>query len=54
MKGDTFTKPNKKMFDAMSIAEVGDAVYDEDPTTNSELFKKRKITSFFFFNLPLI
>jgi hypothetical protein len=28
------------MFEAMSIAEVGDAVYDEDPTTNSRLFRK--------------
>jgi threonine aldolase len=54
LKGDTFTKPNKKMFDAMSIAEVGDAVYDEDPTTNSELLRKEKLLVFFFFNLPLI
>ena len=35
LRSDTFTKPSKKMQVAMSNAEVGDAVYDEDPTTNS-------------------
>jgi len=34
LRSDTFTKPSKKMQVAMSNAEVGDAVYDEDPTTN--------------------
>lgn len=35
LRSDTFTKPSQKMREAMALADVGDAVYDEDPTTNS-------------------
>jgi threonine aldolase len=34
LRSDTFTKPSEAMREAMKTAEVGDAVYDEDPTTN--------------------
>ena len=33
-RSDTVTKPSAGMRRAMAAAEVGDAVYDEDPTTN--------------------
>ncbi|GAA1948181.1 low-specificity L-threonine aldolase [Brevibacterium antiquum] len=33
-RSDTVTKPSAGMRKAMADAEVGDAVYDEDPTTN--------------------
>lgn len=32
LRSDTFTKPTKKMREAMFNAEVGDDVFDEDPT----------------------
>lgn len=32
LRSDTFTKPTKEMLEEMIQAEVGDAVYDEDPT----------------------
>jgi threonine aldolase len=35
LRSDTFTKPSKKMYEAMSQAEVGDSVYNEDPTVIS-------------------
>lgn len=34
LRSDTITKPTQAMRDAMYIAEVGDDVYLEDPTTN--------------------
>lgn len=34
LRSDTVTKPSKKMLDAMHNAEVGDDVYQEDPTVN--------------------
>jgi threonine aldolase len=34
LRSDTITKPTKEMRDAMYLAEVGDDVYLEDPTTN--------------------
>ena len=34
-RSDTVTLPCKKMLNAMSIAEVGDDVYGEDPTVNA-------------------
>jgi threonine aldolase len=37
LRSDTFTKPSKKMYEAMSQAEVGDSVYNEDPTVISKL-----------------
>ena len=33
-RSDTVTTPSAGMRKAMADAEVGDAVYDEDPTTN--------------------
>ena len=35
LRSDTVTKPTKGMLQAMMIAEVGDDVYKEDPTTNA-------------------
>ena len=32
LRSDTFTKPTPKMLQEMITAEVGDAIYDEDPT----------------------
>ncbi|CAF0893776.1 unnamed protein product [Brachionus calyciflorus] len=46
LRSDTFTKPTPEMLQEMIKAEVGDAVYDEDPTVTkleervSELFGK--------------
>jgi threonine aldolase len=46
LRSDTFTKPTRAMRHAMASAEVGDDVWDEDPTTNAlqqqcaELFGK--------------
>ncbi len=34
LRSDTFTKPSKEMLEAMMSAEVGDDVFDEDPTIN--------------------
>ena len=34
LRSDTVTKPTQKMRDAMHIAEVGDDVYEDDPTIN--------------------
>lgn len=34
LRSDTFTKPSKEMLEAMIEAEVGDDVFDEDPTIN--------------------
>ena len=33
LRSDTFTKPSKEMLEAMFSAEVGDDVFEEDPTT---------------------
>lgn len=35
-RSDTFTKPTKEMREAMFNAEVGDDVFQEDPTVKSE------------------
>ena len=32
LRSDTFTKPSKGMREAMSNSEVGDSIYNEDPT----------------------
>lgn len=46
LRSDTFTKPSKGMLEAMCKAEVGDSIYDEDPTitllekTTAEFFGK--------------
>ena len=32
LRSDTFTKPSMKMLEQMILAEVGDSIYDEDPT----------------------
>lgn len=46
LRSDTFTKPSKGMREAMYNAEVGDSIYDEDPTitllekTTAEIFGK--------------
>jgi threonine aldolase len=37
LRSDTFTKPSKAMYEAMSQAEVGDSVYNEDPTVISKI-----------------
>lgn len=34
-RSDTFTKPTKKMREAIYKAEVGDDVFNEDPTVKS-------------------
>ncbi|KAJ3036751.1 Threonine aldolase [Rhizophlyctis rosea] len=34
LRSDTVTKPTRAMLEAMARAEVGDDVYDEDPTVN--------------------
>lgn len=34
LRSDTVTKPTPEMWEAMANAEVGDDVYDEDPTVN--------------------
>jgi hypothetical protein len=34
LRSDTFTKPTAEMREVIAKAEVGDAVYKEDPTTN--------------------
>ena len=36
MRSDTVTKPTPDMYKAMLNAEVGDDVYDGDPTVASE------------------
>lgn len=33
LRSDTFTKPSEKMLKAMVESQIGDASYDEDPTT---------------------
>jgi threonine aldolase len=35
LRSDTFTKPTKAMLEAMMNAQVGDDVFEEDPTTNA-------------------
>lgn len=37
LRSDTFTQPSKEMLDSMVSAEIGDSVYDEDPTVTSKL-----------------
>lgn len=37
LRSDTFTKPSKEMLQEMIIAQVGDSVYNEDPTVKSIL-----------------
>lgn len=34
LRSDTVTQPTKSMREAMYIAEVGDDVYQDDPTVN--------------------
>ncbi|MCK5663916.1 MAG: hypothetical protein KAI17_10535, partial [Thiotrichaceae bacterium] len=34
LRSDTFTKPDQAMLDAMMSAEVGDDVFEGDPTVN--------------------
>lgn len=46
LRSDTVTKPGKRMYEAMMNAEVGDDVFNEDPTVNllelkvSQMFQK--------------
>ena len=35
LRSDTLTKPSPEMREAMASAEVGDDVFDEDPTINA-------------------
>ena len=35
LRSDTISKPTQQMRDAMASAEVGDDVFEEDPTVNS-------------------
>jgi threonine aldolase len=35
LRSDTFTQPTKEMVAEMMAAEVGDSIYNEDPTMNS-------------------
>jgi hypothetical protein len=35
LRSDTFTKPSRKMREAMMNADVGDSSYNEDPTITS-------------------
>lgn len=39
LRSDTFTKPTPDMLQDMIKAEVGDSVYNEDPTIISYLIK---------------
>ncbi len=39
LRSDTFTKPTPKMLEMMFNAEVGDAIYNEDPTILSSYSK---------------
>ena len=34
LRSDTITLPTKEMFDAIAGAELGDDVFQEDPTVN--------------------
>ncbi|XP_066587919.1 L-allo-threonine aldolase [Prorops nasuta] len=43
LRSDTFTKPSKAMRQAMGDAEVGDAVFNEDPTVNELQDKVAKL-----------
>lgn len=43
LRSDTFTKPSKEMLEAMMQAEVGDDVFDEDPTINKLQEKAAKL-----------
>ena len=36
LRSDTLTKPTQRMRESMKAADVGDDVYGEDPTVNSE------------------
>lgn len=61
LRSDTISKPSKSMRKAMSLAEVGDDVFGEDPTVKSNIsimlkkiffpFLRRKI---FFFGKTLL
>ena len=42
-RSDTLTKPTKGMLDAMFSAEVGDDVFEEDPTINALEQKSAKL-----------
>lgn len=42
LRSDTFTKPTAEMLQEMVRAEVGDSVYNEDPTVISKQTKKTK------------
>lgn len=40
-RSDTFTKPTPEMLQDMIKAEVGDSVYEEDPTVISKFREKK-------------
>lgn len=44
LRSDTLTRPNKEMRKAMYIADVGDDVYEEDPTINKLQDMAAKLT----------
>ncbi len=46
LRSDTVTKPTKEMLEAMAKAEVGDDVFEEDPTVNDFQDKMAKFFSF--------
>ena len=43
LRSDTFTKPTKAMLEAMMNAEVGDDVFNEEPTVNALEEKTAKL-----------
>ena len=44
LRSDTFTKPSRQMLEYMIQAEVGDSIYDEDPTI---IYLEAKIAKLF-------
>ena len=44
LRSDTVTKPSKEMLHAMMTAQVGDDVFEEDPTVN--LLEEKTATLF--------
>ena len=44
LRSDTLTKPSPEMREAMASAEVGDDVFDEDPTINALQEKIKELT----------
>ena len=43
LRSDTVTKPSPEMLEAMFNAQVGDDIYDEDPTANELQTKVAKL-----------